>query len=62
MHYKKNLKFEDYKNCLEATQLENEINQLNLKKVIQNYSKYLKTRNSVLTEEFNKTALNASNS
>ena len=31
MHYKKNLKFEDYKNCLEATQLEN---QLNLKKVI----------------------------
>ena len=29
---KKNLKFEDYKNCLEVTRLENEINHLEKKK------------------------------
>ena len=39
---KRKLKFEDYKNCLEATQLENKINQLEknnvdvLKKIINN--------------------------
>ena len=40
---KRKLKFEDYQNCSEATQLENKINQLekkvdtdNLKKIIKN--------------------------
>ena len=28
VYYKKKLKFENYKNCLEATQLENKINHL----------------------------------
>ena len=30
---KRNLKFEDYKHCLEATQLKNKINQLEKNKV-----------------------------
>ena len=32
-HKKKQLKFEDYKHCLQATQLENKINQLEKNKV-----------------------------
>ena len=34
---KKNLKFEKYKNCLEATQLENKISINSLKKIIKNF-------------------------
>ena len=33
MYHKKNLKFQDYKNCLEAAQIERKVNYLRKKKI-----------------------------
>ena len=71
---KRKLKFQDYKNCLEAAQIENKINHLekkkidvdNLKEFIKNNKLILKTqqrfkskRHNVFTEEINKVALSS---
>ena len=64
------LKFEDYKNCLEAAQIKNEINHLEKRKswrILKNNRLILKTqqrfrseKQNVFTEEINKIALSAS--
>ena len=71
---KRKLKFENYKNCLEATELENKINYLeknkididSIKKFIENNKSILKIqlkfkceRQNVFTEEINKIALSS---
>ena len=71
---KRKLKFENYKNCLEATQLENKINYLeknkihidSIKEFIKNNKSMLKIqqsfkseRHNVCTEEINKIALSS---
>ena len=71
---KRKLKFEDYKNCLEAAQIENKINHLeknkmdvdSLKEFIKNNNLMLETqqrfkseRHNVFTEEINKIALSS---
>ena len=71
---KRKLKFENYKNCLEATQLENKINHLeknktdidSIKEFIKSNKSILKIqqrfkseRNNVFTEEINKIALSS---
>ena len=71
---KRKLKFENYKNCLESTQLENKINCLekekididNNKKFIKNYKSILKIqqrfkseKHNVFTKEINKIALSS---
>ena len=71
---KRKLKFENYKNCLEATQLENKINYLeknkihidSIKEFIKNNKSILKIqqsfkseRHNVFTEEINKIALSS---
>ena len=64
---KRKLKFQDYKNCLEAVQIENKINHLDtLKKFIKNNKLILKTpqrfeseRHNVFIEEINKIALSS---
>ena len=71
---KRKLKFENYKNCLEATQLENKINYLeknkihidSIKEFIKNNKSILKIqqsfkseRRNVFTEEINKIALSS---
>ena len=70
---KRKLKFENYKNCLEATQLENDLErnkiELNsIKEFIKNNQSILKIqqrfkseRRNVFTEEINKTAALSSN-
>ena len=70
---KRKLKFTSYKNCLEATQLENKINYLetnnkNYKEFIKNNKLILKTqqrlkskRHNVFTEEINKIGLSSNN-
>ena len=51
---KRKLKFEDYKNCLEATQLENKINQLeNHKEFIKNSKLRLKSQQRFRSENYN---------
>ena len=65
---KRELKFEDYKHCLEATQLENKINQLgknkelikNSKLILKSQQRFKSEKYKVFTEEVNKIALNAS--
>ena len=42
MCHKKTLKFENYKNCLEATQIENKINYLEKKNKIDSLKKIIK--------------------
>ena len=45
MCYKKKLKFENYKNCLEATQLENKINYLEKNKTdIDSIKEFIKNK------------------
>ena len=49
-------KLEDYKNCLEATQLENKINQLEKNKVkvdslLQNHKEFIKNNKLILKSE-----------
>ena len=65
---KRELKFEDYKHCLEATQLENKINQLgknkefikNSKIILKSQQRFKGEKHKVFTEEVNKIALSAS--
>ena len=75
MFHKKTLKFEKYKNCLEATQLENKISYLEENKIIinnlqKNYEQFIRNNKSILktpqserhnvfTEEINKIALSS---
>ena len=74
MQHKKKLRFEDYKNCLEAAQIGNKINHLEKTKIdvdspkefIRNNKLTLKTqqrfkneRHNVFTEEINKIALSS---
>ena len=68
---KRKLKFENYKNCLEATQPENKINYLEMDKIDidsikENHKEFIKSNKSILkirqrynvfTEEINKIAL-----
>ena len=71
---KRKLKFEKYKNCLEATELENKINYLGKKKIdIDSIKEFIKSNKSILkvqkrfkserhnvfTEEINKIALSS---
>ena len=71
---KSKLKLQDYKNCLEAAQIENKINQIeknktdvdSLKEIIRNSKSMLKTqrrfeskRHNVFTEEINKIAVSS---
>ena len=73
---KRKLKFQNYKNCLEATQLENKINYLEKNKIdIDNIKEFIKInksiikiqrrfkseRHNVFTEEINKIALISNN-
>ena len=51
---KRKLKFEDYKNCLEATQLENKVNHLKKNKiwrdsVNEDYKEFIKNNKLILT-------------
>ena len=53
MFHKKKLEFEDHKNCLEVTQLENEINQLEKSKIDidsrkENHKEFIKNNKLVL--------------
>ena len=72
---KRKLKFQDYKNCLEAAQIETKINHLEKKKVdVASYKEFIKInklisktqqrfkseRHNVFTEEVNKIALSSS--
>ena len=65
---KRELKFEDYKHCLEATQLENKTNQLgknkefikNSKLILKSQQRFRSEKHKVFTEKFNKIALSAS--
>ena len=75
MFHKKTLKFEKYKNCLEATQLENKIsyleeNKININNLQKNYEEFIRNNKSILktpqserhnvfTEEINKIALSS---
>ena len=74
MCHKKKLKFENYKNCFEATQLENKINHLektkidevSLKQFIKNNKLISKTqqrfkseKHNAFTEEINKITLSS---
>ena len=75
MFHKKTLKFEKYKNCLEATQLENKIsyleeNKININNLQKNYEQFIRNNKSILktpqserhnvfTEEINKIALSS---
>ena len=74
MCHKESLKFENYKNCLDATQIENKINYLeknkiyidSIKEFIKNNKLILKIqrrfkseRHTVSTEEINKIALSS---
>ena len=71
---KRKLKFENYKNCLEATQLENQINYLEKNKIdIDSFKEFIKynksmlkiqqrfksERHNVFSEEINKIALSS---
>ena len=73
---KRKLKFENYKNCLEATQLENKINYLEKCKIdIDSIKEFIKSNKSILkiqqsfkskrhnvfTEEISKIALSSNN-
>ena len=40
VYHKKKLKFEDYKNCLEAAQIDNKINHLEQNKINKDVLKY----------------------
>ena len=69
MGHKKKLAFENYKSCLEMTQLENKIHQFdmdNLRVFIRNNESIIKTQQrfksewyNVFTEEINKIALSS---
>ena len=74
MCHKKKLKFENYKNCLEATQLENKINYLeknkiainsikefrkNNKSILKIQQRFKSEKHNVFTEEMNKIALSS---
>ena len=52
MCHKKNLKFENYKNCLETTQLDNEIKYLEQNKINidspTNHTEFIKNSKSIL--------------
>ena len=52
------LKFEDYKICVEATQLENKINQL--EKKLKSQQRFRSKKHDIFTEEVNKILLSAS--
>ena len=52
---KRKLKFKDYKNCLEATQLENNINHLEKNKVdvesLKNHKEFMKSNELILKKQ-----------
>ena len=53
MYHKRKLKFENYKNCLKATQLENKINNLEKSKINvyginKNHKEFTKSNKSIL--------------
>ena len=53
MYHKRKLKFENYKNCLKATQLENKINNLEKSKINvyginKNHKEFMKSNKSIL--------------
>ena len=61
-HKKKTIKFENYKNCFEAIQLENKIKLTQIDKVkstLKTQQRFKSERHNIFTEEINKIALSS---